>query len=202
MSPWLTRLVLLCAGLAVGCTALESPRDRARKALERRFEEGISFELGQGDRLQVERLEVLAMDAYADERGGLEGFAQLSIEARVGEIPLSYLGNERLAFRCGASSCSVEGPVAQRLEGVAAALVARRRALAREDAALLASLSADAQPFSGTELREAAARPVTGWFIRVESDSAIVGEADEGGKQRRMKLRLEQDGWRFVAGLP
>src|SRR5690606_39456817 len=73
------------------------------------------------------------MDAYARDGGELEGFAQLSIEGRVGEVALSYLGNERLLFRCGARECSVRGPLAPRLEGVVEALVARRRALEAVD---------------------------------------------------------------------
>lgn len=188
--------------LLVACTALESPRDRARKAVERLAEEGLTVELAVGERLVVDRVEVLAMDAYPRERAGLEGFAQLSIEGRVGEIPISYLGNEKLAFRCGASSCSVEGPLAQRLEGVAEALAARRRALERGDAVALAALDANGRPFSAEEVREAAAREVAGWFVRVESGSAIVGEADAEGRQRRLRLGKREGSWRFEAGLP
>lgn len=188
--------------LLAGCTALESPRDRARKAVERRAEAGVSVELPSGARLEVERVEILAMDAYSRERSGLEGFAQFSIAAKVGEVPISYLGNERLRFRCGASSCSVEGPLASRLEGVAEALARRREALARGDAVALAALAKDGRPFTTAEIREAAARELEGWFVRVESDTAIVGEADGSGRQRRLRLVREEDGWRFEAGLP
>ncbi len=166
------------------------------------MEEGVSVELGTGERLVVERLEVLAMDAYAREGGGLEGFAQFSISGRVGEIPISYLGNERLEFRCSASSCSVRGPLARRFEGVAEALAARRQALRQKDAVLLSTLAKVGRPFSEAEIEEAAARDIAGWYVRVESDSAIVGEADGSGKQRRMKLVQEEGGWRFEAGLP
>ncbi|HLV60767.1 MAG TPA: hypothetical protein VKY51_05125 [Fredinandcohnia sp.] len=194
--------LLLPLLVLLSCTALESPRDRARKAVERRVEAGVVVELEGGERLVVERVEVLAMDAYRDERGGLEGFAQLAIEGKVGEIPISYLGNERIAFRCGSSSCSVDGPLARRLEGVAAALSARRRALAREDGPALSALDAEGRPFAHDEVRTAAARPVSAWYVRVESGSAIVGEADPEGRQRRLRLVEREGGWRFEAGLP
>lgn len=188
--------------LLTACTALESPRDRARKAVERLVEEGAAVELPSGETLAIEGVEVLAMDAYSRERGGLQGFAQLSIEGRVGDVSISYLGNETLDFRCGASSCSVRGPLARRLEGVADALVLRRRALASQDALALSRLAADGRPFTEEEVRGAAAREVAGYFVRVESDAAIVGEADAEGRQRRMRLRQKEGGWRFEAGLP
>jgi hypothetical protein len=171
--------------------------------VERLGEEGLSIELPSGENLAVPPggVEVLAMDAYARD-GGLEGFAQLSIEGRVGELHVSYLGNERLEFRCSASACSVQGPLARRLEGVVETLLARRRALEAGDAVALGRLAASPLPLADAEVREAAGRPVRGWYVRVESDSAIVGEADPEGRQRRMRLRFVDGSWLFEAGLP
>lgn len=196
--------VLWLLPLVLACTALESPRDRARKAVERLGEAGLSIELPSGETLVVPPggVEVLAMDAYALERGGLEGFAQLSIEGRVGEVQVSYLGNERLEFRCSASACSVQGPLARRLEGVVETLLSRRRALEARDATALGRLASNPRPLADGEVREAAERPVRGWYVRVETDSAIVGEADPEGRQRRMRLRFVDGSWRFEAGLP
>lgn len=190
--------------LLLACTALESPRDRARKAVERFAADGLSVELASGDRLVVPPggVKVLAMDAYARDGGELEGFAQLSIEGRVGKVALSYLGNERLLFRCGARECSVRGPLAPRLEGVVEALVARRRALEAVDRDALGRLALEPVDLDEEEVRQAGSRAARGWFVRVETDSAIVGEADPDGRQRRLRLLRTEDGWRFETGLP
>jgi len=190
--------------LLLGCTALESPRDRARKAVERLAADGLTVELASGERLVVPPggMKVLAMDAYPRDGGELEGFAQLSIEGRVGELSVSYLGNERVLFRCGAAGCSVRGPLAPRLEGVIEALVSRRRALEAGDGEALARLALEPIPLPEEEVRQAATRAVRGWYVRVETDSAIVGEADLEGRQRRLCLRRVDGGWRFETGLP
>src|SRR5690606_3778687 len=98
------------------------------------------------------------MDAYARDGGELEGFAQLSIEGRGGKVALSYLGNERLLFRCGARECSVRGPLAPLLGGVVEALVARRRAREAVDRDALGRLAREPVDLDAEAVRQTGSR--------------------------------------------
>jgi len=111
------------------------------------------------------------------------------------------VGNERFRVRC-AGSCRIDGPLAPRLAAVVEALLARRAALAAGDAAALASLARDETRLDPDGLRAAAEREVAGWFIRVEGDEAVVGEAAADGKQRRLQLGRSGEAWLFSSGLP
>jgi hypothetical protein len=199
-------LGILAAGLA-SCTALESPRQRATHAVERLGAAGLSLRIADEEVLHIPAggIEVLAMDAYPTERGSLEAFAQLSVDGSVegamGPVAVSYLGNERLALRCGARRCEVEGELAGRLQGVVEALARRQLALRSQDLVALTSLAASPGPIDEDALRRGGERAVASWFIRVETDSAIVGEAGPDGAQRRLHLREGPGGWRFVGGL-
>lgn len=188
---------------SVACTVLESPRQRATRAVERLGEAGIELPLAAEATLRIPPggVEVLAMDAYATEGGALDAFAQLSVDGTVGRVEVSYLGNERLALSCGARRCEIEGELAARLRGVLEALVQRQQALRARDVGALSRLAAAPGPMAPEDLERQAGREVAAWYIRVETDSAIVGEADPAGAQRRLHLRDEGDGWRFVGGL-
>lgn len=189
--------------MAGGCTQLASSADRARSALDELGAAGFTIPLADRGAIEVPpgKLEAVAVDVGPGSRGSFEAFAQLSITGRLDGVPLSYVGNERFRIRCD-PACRVDGPVAPRLAAVAGALVARRAALAGGDPALLASLAAGEPRLEPDSLREAAERPAAGWFIRVEGDEAVVGEADPGGRQKRLQLVGEGGAWRFSSGLP
>ena len=112
--------------------------------------------------------------------------AQLSVEGRMDGTPFSYLGTETLGFACAESCRMEEGP--HRMFAVLEALRARRVALA--------------QGASSPEVAAAAARGVAAWFIRVDREDAVVGEADASGIQHRLTLHEEGKSFRFLAGLP
>lgn len=198
------RLQILLAAFLLACTPFESPSQRARTAVERVADQGITLGLPSGGELRIPPggLAVLAMDAYKRDGGGLQAFAQLSLEGEVGGVSISYLGNEKMEFSCGARACSLRGPLADRLVEVAAALVERRRALEEADLQGLARLSLRPGPVDPDAVRQEASREARAWFVRVENEEAVVGEAGPDGVQRRLLLRRGQEGWRFAGGVP
>ncbi|AKU90218.1 hypothetical protein [Vulgatibacter incomptus] len=190
--------------LGSGCTSLESPSDRARSALERLSSHGFSIPVDAGVSIDVPagKLVATAVDAGSRKRGTLEAFGQLAIEGRVDGIPLSYVGNEKFLVSCS-TTCSVDGALAPRLADVVRLLRARRAALhARDPAAVAALSSAELPSPTADELAAADGRGVAAWFIRVEGDSAVVGEAAVDGKQKRLALVRADGAWRFESGLP
>ncbi len=202
----IARLLLLLSLpiLVAGCPTLASPADRARAALEALSREGVELPLSGGRSIQIPigRIEATAVDTGARERSSFEAFGQLSIAGRVGEIPFSYVGNERFQVVC-TTSCKVDGALAPRLVAVIEALLARRAALDARDPAAVAALAADGlRGSSPDEISTAAERAVAAWFIRVEGNEAIVGEAGPDGGQKRLTLVGADGAWRFAAGLP
>lgn len=193
----------LLAVPAWGCTSLASPTEKARAALAEVASAGIEIPLAGGRILQIPagKLEAVAVDAGPGTRSAFDAFGQLSLAGRIDGVPVSYVGNERFRIRCG-GSCRIDGPLAPRLAAVVEALVARRDALAAGDAAALAALAGQEPRLDPDEMRAAADREVAGWFIRVEGDEAVVGEASAGGKQKRLQLTRVGEAWRFSSGLP
>ena len=196
-------VALALVAAAFGCSSLASSPDRARAVLEELGRTGVTIPLAGGRSLVVPpgRLEAMAVDAGPGDRRAFDAFGQLSLSGRVDGIPVSYVGNERFRIECG-RACRVEGPVAPRLAAVLEALLARRDALAAGDGAALSSLAAKEPRIDPGSLRAAADREVGGWFIRVEGDEAVVGEAAPDGRQKRLQLARSGEAWRFASGLP
>lgn len=183
------------------CPALRSPEERARAALARSEAEGYQAELPGGGRVVVAPATSRwnAPTVAAGERGRIAVFAQLSTEGRMDGTPFSYLGTERVQVACDGEACRIEGDPAPRLSGVLAALRARRLALAAGGG--LGAQGGVPEP-AADEVRRAAQRPCAAWFIRVDRDEAVVGEADDRGVQHRLVLQGRDGRWVFTAGLP
>lgn len=196
-------LALALLAAAFGCSSLASSPDRARAVLGKLGRTGVTIPLAGGRTLEIPpgKLEAMAVDAGPGDRRAFDAFGQLSLAGRIDGIPVSYVGNERFRIECG-GSCRVEGPVAPRLAAVVEALLARRDALAAGDVAALSALAAKEPRIDPDALRVAADREVAGWFIRVEGDEAVVGEAAPDGKQKRIQLARVGEAWRFSSGLP
>jgi len=196
-------LALSLALFAAACSSLASSADRARAAIAEVADAGLAIPLADGRTLEIPagHLEAVAVDVGPGTRRAFDAFAQLSLTGRIDGVPISYVGNERFRVRC-AGSCRIDGPLAPRLAAVVEALLARRAALAAGDAAALASLARDETRLDPDGLRAAAEREVAGWFIRVEGDEAVVGEAAADGKQRRLQLGRSGEAWLFSSGLP
>jgi len=199
------RLLLLAslASAVWGCTSLASPTEKARAAIAEAAGAGIEIPLTGGRILEIPagKLEAVAVDAGPGTRNAFDAFGQLSLAGRIDGVPVSYVGNERFRIRCG-RTCRIDGPMAPRLAAVVEALVARRDALAAGDPAALAALASTEPRIDPEGMRAAADREVAGWFIRVEGDEAVVGEASPDGKQKRLQLVRAGDAWRFASGLP
>jgi hypothetical protein len=127
----------------------------------------------------------------------------VSLEGRLDGMPVSYVGDERFVVVC-AAHCELDGSPAPRLVSLLEVLQARRAALASGDRARLMELAVpDARPqLARANLDAVAGRQVGAWFIRIDRDEALVGEASASGGQRQLILRAEGAGWRFVSGLP
>lgn len=162
------RLAVVLAAVAVaGCPALEAPDDRARSALAELSERGFTVAIAGSEPLRVPpgKLAYTGVHAEEGERGTLQVFGQLSLEGWVGERPVSYLGAERFLVECG-RRCEVAGTAVPRLAEVLAVV----------------GPGADA-------------RGTGGWFIRVERDTALVGETSRDGTRARRDLVREGDRW-------
>lgn len=188
--------------LAGGCTALENPRTLALEAVEAWAESERVLPLADDSELQLPagRLRISGLQAWRKEGGRIEAFGKVSAEGRAAGRPFSYLGNERLELRCRRDCELQEAPIA-RMREVLGALVARQDALRAGDRDALNGLAESPEPLDAEAVEAAAQRGVAAWFIRVEGDEAIVGEADEEGQQRRLLLRRGEEGWRFRTGL-
>lgn len=158
---------LLAAVVLAGCAALEAPDDRARAALGAASARGFTLDIPGSPPLRVPPGKLVFTEIHAEEgeRGTLQVFGQLSLEGWVGERPVSYVGAEALRVTCR-RTCQVEGTAVPRLGGVLAAVV------------------------PGADGRGAG-----GWFIRVERDTALVGEASRTGTRERRDLVREGDRW-------
>lgn len=198
-----TTFALLLA-FAAGCSQLDSPDARARKAVAAAAADGFALPVD-GTTLEVPPGKLVATSVTTAPlgEGRLRTFGRVSLEGRLDGLPVSYVGDERFVVRC-AARCELEGSPAPRLVALLAVLDARRAALAAGDRQKLIELAVpDARPqLARADLRAAAERPTAGWFIRIDRDEALVGEATRGGGQRQLILRGEGAGWRFVSGLP
>lgn len=198
---WILSLLSL---VLLGCPQLQSPDERARETIAAASDKGFSLPFD-GGTLEVGpgKLQASSVSATPTEGGRLRVHGRISLEGRVDGLPVSYMGDERLQVICG-RSCSLEGSPAQGLLDLLSVLRARRQALADGDREALAALVVPAahRTIERADLAEAGARAAAGWFIRIDRDEALVGEALEGGGQRSLVLRREEAGWRFVSGLP
>lgn len=187
------------------CTTLESDDARSRQALARFSEAGFEVELDGGGRLEVPpgRISGMAVTAVPVERGRLLASGRISAEGRLDGTPFSYLGDERFSVSC-TGTCEVVDTPAPEMAAVLKLLRERRRALSAGDSQALRSLATEAGllEIDAGDLLAAAGRLPLAWFIRVDRDVAIVGEAAEEGGQKRIVLQREEGQWRFVSGLP
>jgi hypothetical protein len=190
------RAAALAAVILAACPAVRSPEERARAALARTEVQGFSAVLAPWGELRVEP--GAARWTAVTVGDGDAVFAHLSAQGRAGAIPFSYIGTERPSLRCEGDDCLVPDP-APRLRGVLTALHARRAALAAGGTGLEALA---AGPYEVSEVAASAARPCAAWFIRVDREEAVVGEADDAGRQRRLVLAQRGDRWAFTSGLP
>lgn len=204
---WQGRGWLLALSLAgsLACTPLESDDTRARQALASLSETGWEVLLPGGARIEVPpgRIEGMAVTAVPRERGELVASGRISLEGRLDGIPFSYLGDERFLVSCK-GRCGIEGSPAPELEQVLQRLRERRRALEADDVVALAALATEEGKREITEGDPATSRSrgARAWFIRVDREVALVGEAGGEGEQRKLVLRKEGADWRFVSGLP
>jgi hypothetical protein len=160
--------------LLTGCPALRSPEERARIAVGHLEHEGYRHTLQDGGGIAVAPgdFHLKEPTVIPGDLGGLAVFGQVSADGRLDGTPFSYLGTERMTVRCSGGDCQVADDPTPRLSGVLAALRAR-----------------------------SAAAP-SAWFIRVDRDQAIVGEADATGVQRRRELQERDGRWVFTSEGP
>lgn len=197
-------LLLLCLVALAGCPRLQSPDARARDAVAAAAAKGFTLQAGDATLVVPPgRLTTVSVTTAPLGEGRLRGFARVTLEGRYDGVPVSYVGDERFVVAC-AATCELEGPPAPRLLALLEVLRGRRQALAAADRDRLAALSVDdARPqLARADLAPSAQREVGAWFIRIDRDEALVGEADRGGAQRQLILARENDAWRFVSGLP
>ena len=135
--------------------------------------------------------------AHEEGTGRLLASGQISLEGRVGDVVVTYLGSERVAVSCG-RTCEVDGAVAPRLSAVLAALQARAAALA---ARARTPRAAPAAPGTPVGAPGEAPTPAT-WIVRVDREKAEVGEAPDGGTPRILRLVQDGERYRFESGLP
>ncbi len=183
---------------------LESPDTRARKAVAAAAEGGFTLPVdGLSLAVPPGKLTATSVSTAPLGDGSLRAFARISLEGRLDGMPVSYVGDERFVVVC-AAACALRGSPAPRLQELLTVLHARRAALASNDRAKLMELSVpDARPqLARADLGPSAERAAAAWFIRIDRDEALVGEASPGGPQRQLILRSEEAGWRFVSGLP
>lgn len=201
----LRRLAAILCVLLVSCAGLESDDRRARRAVEEAAAAGFRFELPDGALLEIPagRLEAVGVTAFPLEDRRLRAFARISLEGRVDGMPISYVGDEKFVVSC-AGGCRLAGAPAPRLLELLAVLRERRAALAAGDRERLAAVAVpEAGPqLARADLRPSAERRPSAWFIRIDREEALVGEALEGGGTRQLVLRSDGAGWRFVSGLP
>lgn len=136
--------------------------------------------------------------------------ATLDFTGKVGDIPVSSLGLERVRFQRTSEGWKLDGPPAPVLGAVVRALELRREALLHKDVKALAALLLDARGKIPLEqergLTEMLAMrdlqlDIKGWFIRSERDAVLVTEeyrlqgdtpdrpVDEEGRRRLVLIR-------------
>lgn len=125
-------------------------------------------------------------------------------QGRVGDIHVGYIGGEAVGLTHeGGAWEPDQGIWLPRLEGVLDMLRRRDQALAKGDAASLASLALEPTPMA-TLSSPAELPPVRAWLVRIEGEGAVVSEVtgqDAGTSTKRLELRQRQNGWRFASGL-
>jgi hypothetical protein len=158
-----------------------------------------------GARLEVPagRLRATSVTTTPLGEGRWRAFARVSLEGRIDGTAVSYVGDERFVVAC-AARCALEGPPAPRLLELLQVLRERRAALAAGDRdRLRAIVVPEAQRLvARADLSASAERPARAWFVRIDRDEALVGEAGSDGVQRQLILARRPEGWRFVSGLP
>jgi hypothetical protein len=207
-------------GRLQGCGApTASPETQVRQALSRQERAHLDDVYGFRGGGTVELFGVRYDDVVAAVEGGRATVvAMLDAEGRVvwrdQEAKLSYLGREQFHMRpCSIALWCGEGDQFQRLRGVLLTL------FRRQDAWRLGDAEAYARLLSAEVARDARERPAAGapvrsrilaWQIRVERDTAEVGEDAEeegltGGAAHRLRhvfrLRREGERWVFVGGV-
>jgi len=228
---WFWRAEILSAGSSA---TLQSPETQVRKALAAQgrahLEDVYGWKAGGTLELVPVRYSDVVPDVVPDVEGGratvvalldAEGKAVWRDQAAM----VSYVGRERFHMKpCKIALWCAEGDQFARLRSVLRTLFRRLDAVHGGDAAAVASLAApdyrdgqtDREALQARLKRELAApRPgvrVLGWQIRVDRDSAEVGEDYEdpdvrhqgGGRGAfRARYRLERRGerWLFASGL-
>ncbi len=200
--------------------SLETPETQIRKALANQsrahLDDVYGFHAGGTLELHPVRFDDVTPSV---EKGRATVVAMLSAQGRAAwrdqQATLTYLGRERFHMKpCSIALWCAEGDQFDRLRGVLLALFRRRDASERGDADALARLLSARRPprepvarLAGERSREEVDR-VVGWQIRIERDSAEVGEdvevARSGAEPRRARhvYRLEREGerWLFVDG--
>lgn len=201
--------LLALLGLWTACPLLRTEDERARDAIAALRLQGFTQPLPGGGALVVPPGAFDAVNVTAStEQGVLRARGQVSLQGRVGDAIVSYLGSERFQVRCG-TACSISPPPVERLVPLLEALQARDAALQARDPAALQALAA-ATFEAGTEARAAlggaalseAPPAVTAWLVRVDREAAEVGEARGTAAPRPLRLVREASGWRFTSGLP
>jgi hypothetical protein len=134
-------------------------------------------------------------------REGARAVSTLDFEGTYGDVRVSSLGRETTRFRRTGAGWELEGSLAPTLCAALAALVARRAALERGDAAVLAGLLVDAdrqKALADPALRTWLARsqrnvPIQAWYLRSETGEITVTE-EEGQPPTLHRLRLVPKG--------
>jgi hypothetical protein len=201
-------------------TSLEAPETQIRKALASQnrahLDDVYGFHAGGTVELSSVRFDDVAPFV---EKGRATVVAMLTAEGRAAwrdqQATLSYIGRERFHMKpCSIALWCAEGDQFERLRGVLLALFRRRDASERHDPAALSRLLSARHPPRAPAARAGGVEPdaperVLGWQIRVERDSAEVGEdvevARAGAEPRRARhvyrLAWEGERWVFVDGV-
>lgn len=212
---------------AIGRQATGSPETQIREALSHQdrahLEDVYAFRGGGTLELRPVRYAEVVTEV-AGERATV--VAMLEAEGRAAwrdqAAQVRYLGRERFGMRpCSIALWCADGDQFGRLRGVLALLFRRLDALERRDAGLYRQLLSPAwrdgvagPAQAAAAVEEELARPAAGrrrvvaWQIRVERETAEVGEdylvePERGGPERlraRLSLRLEGGRWLLSAG--
>ncbi len=224
-AAWFWRAELLSAGSSA---ALESPETQVRKALAAQGRAHLEDIYGWKAGGTLELVPVRYSDVVPDVEGDRATVvALLDAEGKAvwrdQAASVSYIGREQFHMKpCKIALWCAEGDQFSRLRAVMRTLFRRLDGARGGDAAAVASLAAPDYREGDTDraalearLRAELVQPrpelrVTGWQIRVDRDSAEVGEdyvdaepGKSGDRTFRARYRLERRGerWMFTSGL-